>query len=693
MIYRLILIIIITFSFSLSASDSASSKFLYTNHIIEIDSVNKRFYFKERKIKWFPTFNLELKNDTTNKFEEISLDSNYFNSIEKSKLYEFNFTNVGSSRYYDTVYNNLSDLRYSKSNTYSAVGYELEPYTDRRTILILVDRTLTGELQTELDQLRNDLLTEGWGVRIREVDRMVEYENHPYIRVEDIIRLYYLGVKNYFQQNPNLNTESIFILGKTPKFYSGAHAPDDRDDHIGAWASDGLFGIRNNFIEEIGNVDVSNKSKFLRNTYGPNESFFDFYTYPGDVDLMIGSLDLSDLPSFEETEVDLLRRYLNKNHKYRTGQIPIRRRGLIDDNLPAWKNLDAPATSGWRNFNAMFGPDSIDEADYFTTLENESYLASYACGVGEPFDSLSGVGTSDDFANRQVNTVFTMLYGDYIGDWDSPNNLLRASLASEPSILNVAWVGHPHWFFHHLSVGYPIGYSTRLSMNNKTYFPVSYFPEDTNGFPILDVPPIPNDPYRNGVHMAMLGDPTLTMYPISEEGKVANLEANKINDYTVQLSWSVPEDKVHYYDVFRTTHEYGPFEKVNDEPITTGNIKDEFHYVGDVWYMVRERVLEYSPTASFWKHLRGEIVKTQVTTSVEVTDTDDIHIYPNPTNDFINIESELRFDSVEILNTEGRLMFTSDKKRIDISQLSSGLYYLVFKSDRQVIAKTFTIVR
>jgi hypothetical protein len=688
-----IIFIFIIAIYSLYAQDTAKSSKLYNRHIIEIDSINSRIYFKEKgredKIKLFS----EIKNDTTNIFEFKLLDSGYYEDIERNRLYEFNFPSFGAYDYIEEETGVIREIIYSKSNTYSAVGYELEPYTDRRTILILIDRTLTDELQNELDQLRNDLLTEGWGVRIREVDRMVEYEQFPFIRIEDVLELYIGGLKNHLRNNPNLNTEAIFTIGKTPKFYSGKFAPDNNPDHLGAWPSDGLLGLNNNFISNNRVIENSNSSNFERNNYKSNFLYFNLNEFSDDIVRMIGSLDLSDLPSFDETEVELLSRYLNKNHKYRTGQIPIRRRGLIDDNLPAWKNLDAPATSGWRNFNAMFGPDSIDEADYFTTLENESYLASYACGVGEPFDSLSGVGTSDDFANRQVNTVFTMLYGDYIGDWDSPNNLLRASLASEPSILNVAWVGHPHWFFHHLSVGYPIGYSTRLSMNNKTYFPVSYFPEDTNGFPILDVPPIPNDPYRNGVHMAMLGDPTLTMYPINEEGKVANLEANKINDYTVQLSWSVPDDKVHYYDVFRTTHEYGPFEKVNDEPITTGNITDEFHYVGDVWYMVRERVLEYSPTASFWKHLRGEIVKTQVTTSVEVTNTDDIQIYPNPTNDFINIESELKFDNVEILNTEGRLMFTADKKRIDISQLSSGLYYLVFKSDRQVIAKIFTVIK
>jgi hypothetical protein len=673
---------------------------LNVSYSLETDSINNNFIFKKNEQEGQFDFEFELKNDSTGEFVNTGIIINDNDSvhsvenIEKGKLYEFNYISNGYYKYNDERDGYPFRILGPRFNSYVATGYEIEPYSDRRTILILVDRTLSPDLETELNQLRKDLLTEGWGVRIREVDRMKKFENDPFVRVEEVLKLYFLSINEHFIESPNLDTEYIFIIGNTPKIYSGAHAPDDREDHIGAWASDGLFSMNNEFILSF-NLKKNNSqmSVFTRNNYKINHLYYPNNYYPQSVDLMIGSLDLSDLTSFEETEVELLRRYLNKNHKYRTGQIPIRRRGLIDDNLPAWSNEDAPASSGWRNFNAMFGPDSIDEADYFTTLENESYLASYACGVGEPFDSLAGVGTSDDFANRRVNTVFTMLYGDYIGDWDSPNNFLRASLASEPSILNVAWVGHPHWFFHHMSVGYPIGYSTRLTMNNEHYDSMEYFPVDSHGTIIFEGDPIAMDPYRNGVHMAMLGDPTLTMYPISEEGKVANLEANKINDFTVQLSWAVPDDKVHYYDVFRTTHEFGPFEKVNEEPITTGNLTDVFHYTGDVWYMVRERVLEYSPTASFWKHLRGEIVQTKVTTAVEVTDTDEIKIYPNPTDNFINIETDLRLDNIEILNTEGKLMFTADKKRIDISELSSGLYYLVFKSEKQVIAKTFTIVK
>ncbi len=80
-------------------------------------------------------------------------------------------------------------------------------------------------------------------------------------------------------------------------------------------------------------------------------------------------------------------------------------------------------------------------------------------------------------------------------------------------------------------------------------------------------------------------------------------------------------------------------------------------------------------------------------TSVEKKYADEITISPNPTDDFLNINTELIIDDIEVLNIEGKLMFTTDEKLIDISQLSSGVYYLVIKSGKQTVTKQFNVVR
>lgn len=687
----IILILIISINI-VNAQIPSESKNLYTPVKIEIDSMNNSIILNRINAIHRYGYYLEQLDTESNKFLQIAdyndlEDSIYqIDNIEKNRLYEFNYINQSSMKY-----NTYKGFPYSqaKSNTFFACGQELESYAAKRTILLLVDSTVYYPLESEIDRLKNDLISEGWGVRIVKVGTIRESLS----RFDKVTILYYLGIRDNIYYNPDINIEAVFLIGNTPNFYSGKFAPDDKPNHIGSWPANGLFGVRTNFINN--NIDKGNsdESDWERNNYSRDYMVWGYNTFPYKVDLMVGSLDLSDLPSFQESEVELLRRYLNKNHKYRTGQLPFRRRGLIDDKLADEHLREAPASSGWRNFNSMFGPDSISEGDYFSTLANESYMASYACGKGQPFDSLDGIGSSKDFATKPVNTIFTMLYGDYIGDWDSPDNFLRASLASEPSILTAAWVGHPHWFMHHLSIGYPIGYSTRLTQNNDIYVPIEHFQTDTTSKPY--------DPYKNGVHVGLLGDPTLTMYPLDLENSVSNLKAAKVNDFTVRLTWDISDmSKVHFYDVFRSNYADGPFDKVTEVSITEGQFVDEYHHTGDVWYMVREKVLEFSPTASFWKHLRGKLVQTDVKSEMEEnTEVAGITVAPNPTNSFVNLKLNYTSESTTytIVNQNGKqveqkpISNNSNELRIDFSAYPSGVYFITINCGNDV--KTYKVVR
>ena len=58
--------------------------------------------------------------------------------------------------------------------------------------------------------------------------------------------------------------------------------------------------------------------------------------------------------------------------------------------------------------------------------------------------------------------VFNMAFGSYFGDWDNKNNFLRAHLASGQGLTNV-WAAIPNWYFHHMGMGDPIGYSATLT--------------------------------------------------------------------------------------------------------------------------------------------------------------------------------------------------------------------------------------
>lgn len=66
---------------------------------------------------------------------------------------------------------------------------------------------------------------------------------------------------------------------------------------------------------------------------------------------------------------------------------------------------------------------------------------------------------------------------------------------------------------------------------------------------------------------------------------------------------------------------------------------------------------------------------------------ENIKIYPNPTDDFINLESEERIIELSIYNAQGQLMMFRagqvDLRKIDVQNLNSGTYFIKLRMDKQ----------
>jgi len=67
-------------------------------------------------------------------------------------------------------------------------------------------------------------------------------------------------------------------------------------------------------------------------------------------------------------------------------------------------------------------------------------------------------------------------------------------------------------------------------------------------------------------------------------------------------------------------------------------------------------------------------------------------IYPNPANDYITVETNLKSE-IEIFNIQGKLIKSmntnGDKTNIDISDFSSGMYFVKLKSEKNIEVKKF----
>jgi hypothetical protein len=285
----------------------------------------------------------------------------------------------------------------------------------------------------------------------------------------------------YYQDPATL--KAIFLIGHVPVPYSGYDDRDGHPDHVGAWPADSYYGEMNGQWSDTGaNVfgpQLINPD-FPENSNRVGDGKFDHDVLPSDVEVPVGRVDFADMPTFSDhqsvMEIDLLKRYLRKDHDFRQGALTAQAQALVDDH---W-NLDY-AQNGWRNFAPLVGRDNTVSKNWAPTLDSESYLWGYGTGSGN-LGEVYGIASLFDYAGRtnsppeppipQVKkAIFNMIFGSYVGDWDKTNNFARAVLGSESHALTYAWVGNSHWFLHPMALGEPIAGSLLSSINTTRYLP------------------------------------------------------------------------------------------------------------------------------------------------------------------------------------------------------------------------------
>jgi hypothetical protein len=458
------------------------------------------------------------------------------------------------------------------SGTYSGYGYLRAgirvPSADHRgTLVLVVENSPAGALGSELDRLQRDLTADGWTV----IRRTVSMNDSPGSVREQI--------RSAYHSDPG-NVKAVFLFGHVPVPYSGDIAPDEHANHKGAWPADVFYGDMDGHWtdETVNNVTAEREAN--RNV--PGDGKFDQGEIPGDVELMVGRVDLHNMTCYanksnSRSEIDLLRQYLNKNHAFRVGDLAVERRAMICDNFGD-KGDDPIAGSAWRTFPGTVGRNiqEVPWDGYFPTVTGGSYLWSYASGGGSYYYSM-GVGTSDDFALQEVKVVFAMFMGSYFGDWNNESNFLRAALGSG-YILASSYSGFPHTLYFPMGLGETIGYCIRMSQNSR---PDGLYPPWGQG--------------THEVHTALHGDPTLRLHPVKPaSGLTAQARSGRVN-----LIWGASSDNdLQGYHVYRSTSAEGPFTRISPQPVSGTSFSDT-PAEGTYTYMVRAIKLEQSPSGTY----------------------------------------------------------------------------------------------
>jgi len=525
-------------------------------------------------------------------------------------------------------------------------GIEYPAIESRGTIVLLLEQEISDGLSVEVAQLELDLICDGWMVRRLDVDKG-----------DDVTEVKQL-ILDLSYEDPFL--EAIFILGHVPVPYSG-DVMSAHSDHCGAYPADIYYGeLDGNWTDHLVN---DNSATRRANHNVPQDGKFDQTLLPSDVDLQVGRVDLSSLPVFDQDELELTRLYLQKNHDYRTGKISLGRRGLIDNNVGDMDGM-AVGAIGYRNFASMFGAQNVKEADYFGTMDKIGYLWSQGCGPSS-YVFCAGVGSSGDFATKKVHSVFTMLYGSYFGDWDSENNLLRAALASKPSLLASMWAGAPAWHLHHMALGETIGYSTRISQNNSTLY-------------------APSDRVRQ-IHVALMGDPTLRLHVVKPP---QNLTTSKSGN-NIQLNWSPSDDDILGYHIYRADSLRGKYVRLNSDIIDDTEFLDNVN-IGDSYaYMVRAVKLESSGGGTYYNLSQG--ILDSASNSIALLESIkqvSLNCYPNPMNESTEIAISSPRDiivNIDLIDMRGKVVkpvFSGDLSQgkntfyLNVEELSAGIYLL-----------------
>ncbi|MFO0642246.1 MAG: C25 family cysteine peptidase [Polyangiaceae bacterium] len=388
-----------------------------------------------------------------------------------------------------------------QQSTTISVGLRAEDAEDSGVVAIVVDAPNAVALAPELDRLETDMIAEGYGV-VREVFDPAT-TTHTTLRSALAARRATLG----------LRLKYALLLGRVPRVFSGNGGYDGHSDTTGGWPTDTYYAD----LDGTWTDTMTYGAPANRHYNVPGDGMFDQIRPPSALELAVGRVDAEEMPVFAPlTSTDLLRRYLEKNHAYRAGQVKLARR--------AWRTNTFGGTVGSYEVEpptvhasrSLYGAGPQVGADFFGGLADPAgYALAFGSGAGGP-SSASGVATSALFATSPVNAGFLGLFGSYFGDYSFSNNLMRAALFGPNAVVGTGWFSRPALVAHRLGA---LGTFGDLALDTTT----------------------------TSLGFLLLGDPTLRMDPVSPPTAVsARCERGRPT-----VSWGSSPDANVGYRVFR----------------------------------------------------------------------------------------------------------------------------------------------
>ena len=471
---------------------------------------------------------------------------------------------------------------------YASCGFQVPWIEDRGNVLLVVDETLALPLASELQRYEMDLTGDGWSVL------RLNSSRHGTGTPESLRA----AIQSIHSATP---LSSIILFGKLPIVMSGSIRPDQHEPY--RQATDLFYAD----IDGVWTDTLSDQENFY-----PGDGHYDQSRIPGpnhQVEVPLGRIDLSSMPAWPLSEVELLRRYLDKNHNFRHLRYEIPREAYFTsfpyDQTPI-EAASAIAMVDIANCTITYNDDQTEQSRPFLW----------------GFDARDWNGAN--YPNYRFKSQFTINFASGKQAWQWDNNEMRAMLALPWYGLTCFWGVRPNWFFHHTGMGKTLGYSNMRTVNNNDNndpsLGLDYEPVSEN---YHDDPEEPGDPSQPAfpegldgyVHINMMGDPTLRIHPVAP---ARDLTAHA--DTTgVDLTWQPASDSsVSGYHLYTASNATGPYFRISDTPATTLSFRHQEAPTTTTYYMIRSLKLETSPVGSYWNAGQGiftKVTPTQANTS------------------------------------------------------------------------------
>ncbi len=450
----------------------------------------------------------------------------------------------------------------------------------RGRVILLVEQSVARPLARELDELEDDLVGEGWAVVRHTVPR---HDDRAWNRqainldyVENLQRIKRL-IRAECAAAPAA-TRAVYLIGHVTIPYTGAGSEDGHFDMAGAWPADAWYGdVDGAWSDHLVDNGARVTNPIRRNIPGDGKldasTFQAHITTPGGVpglELAVGRIDFARLPAFgARSEVELLRQYLHKAHRYRHKAL------TFPPALRVGSYFYSPFSPVGRalNENALLLATRLGGLNHLS--HGDAFSPGFPClwaiqgGYGA-YNTLhnarqaaaeQGVTpvTTADLAGGRIRpaAAFYLLKGSYFGDWNNyQDDLLRALLALPDSGLAAFWTYDTLWRFEPLGVGGTLGEglvrTARGGASTRTTF--------------------------------LLGDPTLRAHVTAPPGEVRARRQGR----AVELRWVPSPDADAGYLVLRSTAgRHGPFGRLTAAPVSDTTFTDPAPPAGRKVYHVR----------------------------------------------------------------------------------------------------------